>query len=215
MDDSVLAELIQEAKSGDSASFDRLVDQFAARIFGFLFRMTGSRQDAEDLMQDAFVRVVRTIASYQHEGRFEAWLFRIAANLARDRVRRIRRIPKTVGGFSRLSDEEGEAAQPTLVELAAGVDEPADAALVREEEIDALSTALALLPDGEREVLMLRHFSELSFSEIAEALECPLGTALARAHRGVSHLRELMGAAPQKGRKSKARLYTSDQGTEG
>jgi RNA polymerase sigma-70 factor, ECF subfamily len=208
MDDSVLADLIQKAQKGDSASFDRLVDQFAVRIFGFLFRMTGSRQDAEDLMQDAFVRVVRTIASYRHDGRFEAWLFRIAANLARDRLRRIKRTPKMLGGFGRAAGEEDDV--PTAsVELAAGMHEPADAALVRGEEMDALNAALAMLPDGEREVLMLRHFSELPFNEIARALECPLGTALARAHRGLARLRELMGVAARKSR-GKARLQTSE-----
>src|SRR5215510_10398391 len=70
-----LAATIRGAQRGDAASLDRLVDEFAGRIYGFLYRMTGSRADAEDLMQEVFVRLVRTIRSYEHDGRFEAWLF--------------------------------------------------------------------------------------------------------------------------------------------
>ena len=214
MDDPELAELIQGAQSGDSASFDRLVEQFEVRIFGFLFRMTGSRHDAEDLMQEAFVRVVRTIASYRHDGRFEAWLFRIAANLARDRLRRIKRTPKIIGGLVGPGAEDDEVVASALVERAADLREPADAALVRGEEMDALNAALAKLPDSEREVLMLRHFSQLSFKEIAQALGCPVGTALARAHRGLAHLRELMGASTPSADGSRARRYDADRGVE-
>ncbi|HVP11565.1 MAG TPA: sigma-70 family RNA polymerase sigma factor [Phycisphaerae bacterium] len=199
MDDSALAELIRGAQSGDPASFDRLVEQFATRIFGFLFRMTGSRHDAEDLMQEVFVRVVRTIGSYKHDGRFESWLFRIAANLARDRLRRLKRAPKMLGGMLAPSGDGDQGTSSASLERAAGVHEPADAALTRGEEMDALNAALAKLPAGEREVLMLRHFSQLSFKEIAQAVGCPLGTALARAHRGLAHLRGLMGAVAHSG----------------
>lgn len=214
MDDSALAGLIQAAQEGDSASFDRLIEQFSDRIFGFLFRMTGARQDAEDLMQETFVRVVRTIRSYQHDGRFEAWLFRIAANLARDRLRRIRRTPKVVRDLAGAGGGGEEEAPLTPTEWAAGAHEPADAALIRLEDRDALNAALAALPDGEREVVMLRHFSQLSFKDIAEALGCPLGTALARAHRGLARLRELMNAAPQTTAGGRPRFCASDRGTD-
>jgi RNA polymerase sigma-70 factor, ECF subfamily len=214
MDDSALAELIRGAQCGDSASFDSLVEEYAGRIFGFLCRMTGSTQDAEDLMQETFIRVVRTIAAYKHDGRFEAWLFRIAANVARDRLRRIKRTPKIAGGLvgpSLHAEDESNSASGLW---ATGEDRPADAGLVHSEEMDALNAALAMLPDGEREVLMLRHFSELSFKDIAQALGCPLGTALARSHRGLARLRELMGAAPHPAGSGAARFSASDRGTD-
>jgi len=184
--DRGLAATIHGAQAGNAACFDRLVEQFAGRLYGFLYRLTGSRSDAEDLMQEVFVRVVRVIADYQHEGRFEAWLFRIAANLCRDRVRRISRLPK----HHTLEDGEDDAAGSDFV---AGSGGP-DSRMAKNEELDALGAALAQLPDVERTVIMLRHFSQMSFKEIAEVTGVPLGTALARAHRALGRLRMLMGA---------------------
>ncbi len=188
MDDKTLSEAIRGAQDGDPASYERIVARYGGRVFGFLLRMTGSRHDAEDLLQEVFVRLVRTLGAYQHEDRFEAWLFRIAANLARDRARREKRAPKQVGqGFS----EDASGAE--VLDKAEGPVEPADAAMVRDEEIDALGEALTKLTDSERETIMLRHFSEMSFKEIAEATGVPLGTALARSHRGLAHLRKMLG----------------------
>lgn len=191
MDGEPLDRAIRGAQQGDGASLDWLIEHFASRIYGFLYRMTGSQPDAEDLMQEVFVRLVRMIGVYQHDGRFEAWIFRIAANLARDRLRRLRRGPRFVGSLP--APDEGEntcGAHP--------VSEPAvDAGLLHAEEMSELGIALAKLPDAERETVMLRHFSQMSYKEIAEATGVPLGTALARGHRGLNRLRQLMtgGAA--------------------
>lgn len=194
MGDEAIADSIRLAQRGDPAAYERLVDRFGGRVYGFLYRMTGSRQDAEDLLQEVFVRVVRTIADYQHDGRFEAWLFRIAANLVRDRIRRIKRAPKIISdaAVSSGSEEETGGSSPGGMGASTG---PASAALESREDLEALNAALATLPEPEREVIMLRHFSELSFKDIAIALNCPLGTALARAHRGLGHLRNLMQSA--------------------
>ncbi|MCG8407176.1 MAG: sigma-70 family RNA polymerase sigma factor [Phycisphaerales bacterium] len=194
MDDAALAEVIRRAQTGDASAFDRLVDAFGHRITGFFYRLTGSRDDAEDLVQEVFVRLVRMIAAYRHEDRFEAWLFRIAANLARDRVRKVRRAPKFVSASG--AGESNEDANPRSLDGMEGASEPVDAGLVGGEQVDALNAALARLPIGEREVIMLRHFSQMSFREIAEIMEMPLGTALARSHRGLARLREMMSEGP-------------------
>lgn len=188
MDGEALERAIRGAQAGDSASLDLLVEHFAGRVFGFLFRMTGSRHDAEDLMQEVFVRLVRMIGAYQHDGRFEPWLFRIAANLVRDRLRRARRGPRIVA-LSAPNGDESDALDSMTAESDA-----VDAGLVHGEEMGALGRALRRLPEAEREVVMLRHFSQMSFKEIAEATGVPLGTALARGHRGLARLRELMTA---------------------
>ncbi len=213
MDGEALAEAIRGAQLGDSASFDRLVDGFASRIFGFLYRLTRSRHDAEDLMQEVFVRVVRMIGSYRHEDRFEAWIFRIAANLVRDRLRRLKRSPKQVGAIGHGdADDRGGL---SVLANAAGSTEAADAGLVRGEEIEALNAALARLPDTEREVVMLRHFSQMSFKEIADVTGSPLGTALARAHRGLAKLREIMtGPQTEAASRSSARGRNEGDGDE-
>jgi RNA polymerase sigma-70 factor (ECF subfamily) len=194
MDGETLAGLIRGAQRGAPESFDRLVDVFASRVFGFILRMTGSHQDAEDLMQEVFLRVVRMIGAYRHDDRFEAWLFRIAANLVRDRARRARRAPRLVS--AQASGDDAGRASSTMDELP-GSPAPADARLIRAEEFDALNAAMVSLTDAEREVIMLRHFGGLSFKEIAEVMGTPLGTALARAHRGLARLRQIMAAEPK------------------
>ena len=88
MQPEVLEQAIRRAQAGDPGGFDVLVDAYGPRIYGLAYRLTGSRADAEDLLQEVMLRVVRRIGEYRHQGRFEAWLFRIAANLVRDRARR-------------------------------------------------------------------------------------------------------------------------------
>jgi RNA polymerase sigma-70 factor, ECF subfamily len=186
MDAAVLDDLISRARQREPAAFDALVEIYSPRLYGYFYRLTGLREDAEDLLQEVFVRLVRMIGRYQHDGRFDAWIFRIATNLVRDRVRRHKR-----GGSPIQSGAEPGDAGP-LDELADdSADRPEDA-LDRSEEIDRLQRALARLPAGEREVILLRHFSQLSFKQVAEVMGTPLGTALARAHRGLARLRELM-----------------------
>ncbi len=196
MDGEALAAVIRGAQRGDPAAYDVLVDQYAGRLFGFLLRLTGSRHDAEDLMQEVFLRVVRMIGHYDHHGRFEAWLFRIAMNLVRDRGRRASRTPRLVEAPGGSAADDGAAGGPDILDGLRGAEPPADASLVLEENIDALNTALAALPDAEREVIMLRHFSQMSFKEISDMMGTPLGTALARAHRGLARLRSIMNPTP-------------------
>src|SRR5262245_33368522 len=112
MDGEALADCIRRAQRGDAAAFDLLLELYAGRLFGFLYRLTGSRPDAEDLMQEVFVRLVRTIGAYAHDGRFEAWLFRIASNLVRDRVRRAMRAPRQIGPGPAHEAGGGNGADP-------------------------------------------------------------------------------------------------------
>lgn len=188
MDDARLAALVGRARRKDPAAFDELIDVFSQRLHGYLYRLTGSRDDADDLLQDLFLRVVRMIDSYEHDGRFEGWLFRIATNLARDRLRRVRRTPQSVPLEVKAADA---SARPISWSAAGDLSaEAPDAPMMLAEDVDAMQQALAELPAAEREVVMLRHFSDLSFAEIAQAMGTPLGTALARGHRGIAKLRE-------------------------
>ena len=185
MNEAALAEAIRGAQQGDATSFDRLVEAYAPRLFGFLYRLTGSRQESEDLLQEVYLRLVRMIEAYTHDGRFDAWLFRIAANLVRDRVRKVRRTGKFVS-------DAGDDGNGSLIDSIESAEPEIERGLVLSEEMDALARALAELPEAEREVIALRHFSQMSFKEIAEATNVPLGTALARGHRGLEKLRKLM-----------------------
>jgi RNA polymerase sigma-70 factor (ECF subfamily) len=184
--DPELTALIAAAQRGDAQALHGLVDRYSSRLFGFLFRLCGRRNEAEDLMQEVFVRIVRTIERYRDDGRFEAWLFRIAANLVRDSIRRRRRRPTQIGPDANDDDDP--------LDRAADSAGPPEAALETAEEVARLNAALQRLPDAEREVIMLRHFSDLSFKEVADIMGTPIGTALARSHRALRRLKELMEA---------------------
>lgn len=185
-----LAALIQGAQNRETEAYDRLVERYAPRLYGFMYRLLGRREEAEDLVQDVFVRVVRTLDSYEHDGRFEPWLFRIAANVARDRIRRQTRSPhwasldaETHG--HRMVVEAGQDDQPAKK---LGIEDSGDASHVA----GRLQAALEQLPEPERQVVLLRHYGQMSFADIAAMMETPVGTALARAHRGLAKLRRLM-----------------------
>ncbi len=175
-----LENAVRRACRRDPVALAWLVEAYSPRVYGFLLRLSGSPEAAEDLMQETFLRVVRTIGDYVHAGRFEPWLFRIAANLVRDHNRWRQRHPVTV------LDEEGMSAVEGQPAVAGG--DPA-ARLADQEVAARLSACLDRLGAHEREVLSLRHYGGLSFREIGELLEIPLGTALARAHRGLQHLK--------------------------
>jgi RNA polymerase sigma-70 factor (ECF subfamily) len=190
MDQTWLAEVIERAKRREEAAFRALIDAYNRPLYGFLYRLTGNRDDADDLLQEVFVRLVRMIDKYKHDGRFEAWVFRIALNLARDRIRRVRKSPIVTAAERGWTDEEDGERQ--------GLDQAVDDRKTPDEmmeltdQMDRLQGALARLGEAEREVIMLRHFSAMSFGDIAKLMGTPLGTALARAHRGLRRLRQMM-----------------------
>lgn len=175
-----LTGLVHLAKSGQQAAVEQLVDLYAPRLYGLLYRMSGSAADAEDLLQETYIKMLRGLGGYQENGRFEPWLFSIAANLARDWLRKQGRAPATAATGS------NEEAEPTVPSEESEVEHR----LVLAEQADQLQRAMAQLSATEREVVTLRFFSDLSFKEIAAILNVPLGTALARAHRALKHLRD-------------------------
>ena len=187
MEAARLADLIRRAQRREPAAFDALVEAYSARLYGYFYRLTASRHEAEDLLQELFVRLVRMIDRYEHGDRFDGWVFRIATNLARDRIRRLRRV-----GVLRGASEAGTEGSDLVEDLAdTGADQPGES-MERTEKLDRMQRAIQQLSEAEREVILLRHFSQMPFREIAATMGTPLGTALARAHRGLARLRELM-----------------------
>lgn len=184
MDEAELDELLRRARARDPEALTRLVEFYGARVFGLLYRLTGTRDAAEDLMQETFLRVVRALGQYEHVGRFEAWLFRIAANLARDRARAQRRH----GDGTPVGDWDVDEAR--VAGRQAAIPAGPEQRLVDREQGERLARAVDRLSDADREIILLRHYSELSFREIADVLGVPLGTALARAHRALGRLRQ-------------------------
>ena len=174
---------IQAAKSGRPEGYQAILVGYGSRLYGYFYRATGDRDEAEDLVGEVMLRLVRMLDSYDERGRFEPWLFRIAANLVRDRIRRRKAAPAS----RPLSGDSPDG--PSLLETLAGAERPVDSGLLAEEAREQLMAALETLDETTRQMILLRHFAELSFAEIAEMMGCPLGTALAKVHRGLKSLR--------------------------
>lgn len=168
-------ELMTRGAQGDEDAFRILVQRWERPVIAFLERMLGSREEAEDLGQEAFLRVCRQAPRYRPSGQFRSWLFRIAGNLARSRLRR-RRILQWV---------RFEPAQHDI----AAADEPADRQLEREESRRAVRAALAKLPDRQRQAVLLRRYDGLSHREIARALGTTVPAVESLLHRALAALR--------------------------
>lgn len=186
MDPQQLRVTIAAAQAGDAKGYQVLLEAYGSRLYGYFFRATGRHHEAEDLLSELTLRLVRTLERYDHRGRFEPWLFRIAANMVRDRIRRFRTNPTPVSLSA--ESESGRA----LVERLPVAGQAVDAALMAGEASERLHEALEKLDMLTRETLLLRYFGQMSFKELADVFECPVGTVLARVHRGLRALRELM-----------------------
>ena len=170
---------LQRAARGDESAWRVIVDSYSPRVYGLLRAQCGNADLAEEITQSAFCTIVARIGQYTEVGRFEAWLFRIAMNRLRDEMRRRKRQAVPV---------EDQA----LVGMAGTSENPPETPHDRAEDIDLLRQALTRLSDADRRIIQLRHYAGLSFARIAEVLGEPLGTVLARQHRALKKLRQLM-----------------------
>lgn len=186
MDQQQLRATIASARGGDASAYETLLDAYAPRLYGYFLRATGNHHEAEDLLGEVMLRLVRTLDGYDEKGRFEPWLFRIAANLVRDRIRRLKSRPASVSLSA--DDADGEPMADRLDAEARDVDHK----LVEREQSQQLQDALGKLDETTREMILLRHFGGLSFKQLAETFDCPLGTALAKVHRGIKALGKWM-----------------------
>lgn len=188
MEPERLRAVIVSAQASDSGAYRELLDTYGRRLYGYFLRATGSHHDAEDLLGEVMLKLVSKLDKYDDRGRFEPWLFRIAANMVRDRIRRSRANPAPVS-LSVESETGTSRADQLLAETG-----PTDDGLLAEETSERLQQALLKLDETTRDMILVRHFGQMSYKEIADLFQCPLGTALARVHRGLKALRRMMGA---------------------
>lgn len=168
-------------------SFDEVVEGYGRKIYNMAYRLTGNAEDAADLTQDVFVRVLRNLDRYQ-PGTFDGWLYRITKNLFLDQVRRRRRLK-----VEPLTDEDWRAPRS---------EEPTPADVVERRTLEArLEHGLARLPEDFRLAVVLCDVEGLSYEQIAEATGWPMGTVRSRIHRGRKQLRAFLeqraGRPPQ------------------
>lgn len=183
------AELVGQACAGDMMAFGRLVSKYQDRLVNTCWRICGNLDDAEDLAQEALIKAMGAIGSFEQRSRFYTWLFRIAVNVSISYRRKRGRTPVLLlhqqdGDWS----QEVESGQPAG-RSGQGMDDPS-ARLVRDEAEKRLAAALDQLDDDHRVAVILRDIEGLDYHQIAEIIEVPAGTVKSRIHRGRMELRE-------------------------
>ncbi len=172
------ARLVEAAQEGDRDAFGDLVQRYQDRLFNTMLRIAGSREDAADAVQDAFVQAYLKLETFRGDAQFFTWLYRIAMNVALSRRRRMR----PTGSLDAAKDGAGE--------------EPMDAAsgpgerLLVQEQAEQVQSALADLGEQHRKILVLREMDGCSYEVIADILELPVGTVRSRLFRARMQLRE-------------------------
>jgi RNA polymerase sigma-70 factor (ECF subfamily) len=182
---------------GDVASFEPLVARHQRGVFNFLLRSVGNRSRAEELLQEVFLRVVRSKTKYQASAKFTTWLYSIARNLSVDESRRARHRNHQSLDAPRHG-KDGDAAGPMVTQLPAQnvpTDAAAEAPTIRKRLADAVQT----LPDEQREVFLLRQLSGLSFREIADTVGIPENTVKSRMRYALEKLRAELGDLHDRG----------------
>ena len=178
---------IEKLRSGDETAFETLVDRYTRDIFALLFRLTGNAEDAGDLTQETFIRVLRSVRHFRGESGIRTWLFRIAINESRNRFRwwkrRKRELTISLDGLA--GGSSGRAVWETLRDDSTS---PEDAALSRERE-QALRAALGSISESYREAVVLCDIEGLSYEETALATGVGIGTVKSRISRGREELR--------------------------
>jgi RNA polymerase sigma-70 factor (ECF subfamily) len=172
-------DLVEAFQSGDISAFDQLVRRWDRKIQGVVYRLVGNHEEARDLTQEAFLKAYRALGTFKKEARFSSWLYQIALNATRDRLRRRRRHPDvSLDDMEARPDASLRDARPSAFDLI----ESSDLSRV-------MAAAMAGLPDEQREVLILKEYEGLTFPEIAETLDVPLSTVKTRLYRGLVQLR--------------------------
>jgi RNA polymerase sigma-70 factor, ECF subfamily len=171
-------ELIDACRAGESSAFEVLVSRWEDKIRGAAWRVLGSEDEAREVAQEAFVKAYGALAGFKSEARFSSWLYQIALNLCRDRLRR----RKT---WATVSLDELEQNGPVLVARGPGAQEQ----LIRDDLASAVRRAIDGLSAEQREVVILKEYQGLTFLEIAQALDVPVSTVKTRLYRGLGQLR--------------------------
>lgn len=179
-------ELVARAQKGDRPAFAHLVDRHRVSVFNLTFRIVGNREDAEEAAQDVFVRAYRSLDRFRGDARFATWLYRIAVNVSLSSARRSRRDLST----SSLSEpEDGDDGLPMQIpDTSANPAERFEQAEFREQ----VRSLVSALPPIYSAVISMYHIQSLSYDEISEALELPIGTVKARLFRARAALRNLV-----------------------
>ena len=175
--------LITSYRNGNEAAFNLLVDRYQSKVFTTIFLIVKDQDVAEDLLQDVFVKVLHTFNSdkYNEEGKFQPWVMRIAHNMAIDHFRKAKRYPT-------ILLEDGS----NLLNSLSFAEDSSEEQRIKEETLAWVRNLIDELPEAQREVVIMRHYLDMSFQEIAEQTGVSINTALGRMRYALNHIRKKM-----------------------
>lgn len=191
-DSQSLEAILRRAAGGEEAAWRVIVEVYTPRVYGLVRAHCGRGDLAEEITQSTFCTIVEKLPAYAESGKFESWLFRIAMNRLRDEMRRRKRHAasvedETLTGLAESAGAEVRGGAGSSRDQGRGGDEA-----IEDEDLKSLDAAMSRLAEPDRRILHLRHVAELSFKQIADVLDQPVGTVLARHHRALKKLRDLM-----------------------
>ena len=176
-------QLIHLFQDGDSHALETLIHRHKDKIYTSIFLLVKDKYLAEDIFQDVFIRVIDTVRGgrYTEEGKFLPWAMRIAHNLCVDHFRKIKRNPTIKTSDDRDIFEVLNFSEPS-----------AETKMMQAQSHERVRKMIDMLPDDQREVIILRHYADLSFKEIADLTKCSINTALGRMRYGLINMRKMM-----------------------
>lgn len=181
--------LVDRCRARDQSAFGEIVARYKNKLYSYIFRMTGNAEDAEDLTQEVFVRMYSSFDTFKNQSSLSTWLFRIASNICIDSFRRNKKNRSIAYSLDEPlhSAEDSEATH----EAPDSSYEP-HRQYMRIEHQEQIEVALSKLPEKLREVVLLYDLEGAAYDEIAEIVNCPLGTVKSRLFNGRSQLRKLL-----------------------
>ncbi len=176
-------QLIHLYVDGDSDAFSTIVLRYKEKIFTSIYLLVKDRYLAEDFFQEVFIKVIDTLRAgkYTDEGKFLPWAMRIAHNMCVDHFRKVKRTPTI-----KTSDDKD------IFEVLNFFEPGADQKMMANQSHDRVRRLVDMLPEDQREVIILRHYADLSFKEISALTNCSINTALGRMRYGLINLRKMM-----------------------
>jgi RNA polymerase sigma-70 factor, ECF subfamily len=182
------AALVERCRAGDVAAFEPLVEKYRQRVWRVAYNILRDREEAWHVAQEAFIRAYQALPSFRGQSAFYTWLYRIVMNVAADRGRS-RGAQGRAFGTERVPEEDWERVLP---DQNPGEESP-DAAAARTEERAKIMRALDTLSEDHRRIIILGDLEGLSYREIAETLDIPMGTVMSRLHNARKRLRDALG----------------------
>lgn len=177
-------QLLESYREGETAAFRMLIQRHQDDLLRFLYRLTGDRQSAEDVFQETFLQVHISADTFDATRRFKPWLFTIAANKARDMLRK--RVRRQEVDLSAPVNRDPNSAGQTFIDLMEVSVPSPDDGLQDQERDQLVQRAVDRMPQSLKEILLLAYFQRLSYAQIAEDLGIPLGTVKSRLHAAVA-----------------------------